>query len=126
MTVLEAATLNLPILARRSAGLEGLGLEPLYDTPAAIVAATEALLDERHRAHQRVCSQRLLERHGTDAQRRTLEQVYAVAAEAARPAPRWLRGRDARGPGNGRRSAGHGREGGAWRPMAPSRAQMAA
>jgi glycosyltransferase involved in cell wall biosynthesis len=88
MTVLEAATLNLPILARRSAGLEALGLEPLYDTPAAIVAATKALLDERHRAHLRARSQRLLERHGTDAQRRTLEHVYAVAAEAARPAPR--------------------------------------
>ena len=82
MSVLEAAALNLPILARRSAALEALGLEPLYDTPEAIVSATEALSDERHREHLRACSQRLLERHGRDAQRRTLEQVYAVAAEA--------------------------------------------
>jgi glycosyltransferase involved in cell wall biosynthesis len=88
MSVLEAAALDLPILARRSAALEALGLEPLYDTPEAIVAATQALLDERHREHLRTCSQRLLERHGKDAQRRTLEQVYAVAAQAARPAPR--------------------------------------
>jgi glycosyltransferase involved in cell wall biosynthesis len=88
MSVLEAAALDLPILARCSAALEALGLEPLYDTPEAIVAATQALLDERHREHLRACSQRLLERHGTDAQRRTLEHVYAVAAQAARPAPR--------------------------------------
>jgi glycosyltransferase involved in cell wall biosynthesis len=88
MSVLEAAALDLPILARRSAALEALGLEPLHDTPEAIVAATQALLDERHREHLRTCSQRLLERHGKDAQRRTLEQVYTVAAQAARPAPR--------------------------------------
>jgi glycosyltransferase involved in cell wall biosynthesis len=88
MSVLEAAALNLPILARRSAALEALGLEPLYDTPEAIVAATQALLDERHREVLRACSQRLLERHGRDAQRRTLEHIYAVAAQAARPAPR--------------------------------------
>jgi glycosyltransferase involved in cell wall biosynthesis len=86
MTVLEAAALNLPILARRSAALEALGLEPLYDTPEAVVTATEALLDERHREHLRACSHRLLERHETDAQRRTLEHIYAVAAQAARPA----------------------------------------
>jgi glycosyltransferase involved in cell wall biosynthesis len=88
MSVLEAAALNLPILARRTAALEALGLEPLYDTPEAIVAATEASLDERHRERTRACSQRLLERHGGDAQRRALEHVYAAAAEAARPAPR--------------------------------------
>jgi glycosyltransferase involved in cell wall biosynthesis len=88
MSVLEAAALNLPILARRSAALEALGLEPLYDTPEAIVAATEASLDERHRERVRVSSQRLLERHGADAQRRALEHVYAAAVEAARPAPR--------------------------------------
>jgi glycosyltransferase involved in cell wall biosynthesis len=88
MSVLEAAALNLPILARRSAALEALGLELLYDTPEAIVAATEASLDERHRERLRACSQRLLKRHGADAQRRALEHVYAVAAEAARPAPR--------------------------------------
>jgi glycosyltransferase involved in cell wall biosynthesis len=88
MSVLEAAALNLPILARRSAALEALGLEPLYDTPEAIVAATEVSLDERHRERMRACSQRLLERHGADAQRRALEHVYAAAAEAARPAPR--------------------------------------
>ena len=88
MSVLEAAALDLPILARRSAALEALGLEPLYDTPEAIVSATEALFDERHREHRRACSQRLLERHGTDAQRRALEPICAVPAEAARPAPR--------------------------------------
>jgi glycosyltransferase involved in cell wall biosynthesis len=88
MSVLEAAALNLPILARRSAALEALGLEALYDTPEAIVSATEALFNERHREHLRACSQRLLERHGSDAQRRTLEHIYAVAAEAARPASR--------------------------------------
>lgn len=87
MSVLEAAALNLPILARRSAALEALGLEPLYDTPEAIVAAMEASLDDRHRERVRACSQRLLERHGADAQRRALEHVYAAAAEAARPAP---------------------------------------
>jgi glycosyltransferase involved in cell wall biosynthesis len=88
LSVLEAAALNLPILARRSAALEALGLEPLYDTPEAIVAATKALFDERHREHLRARSQRLLERHGPDAQRRMLEHLYAVAAEATAPAPR--------------------------------------
>jgi hypothetical protein len=88
MSVLEAAALNLPILARCSAALKALGLEPPYDTPEAIVAATQALLDERHREVLRACPQRRLERHGRDAQRRTLEHIYAVAAQAARPAPR--------------------------------------
>jgi glycosyltransferase involved in cell wall biosynthesis len=88
MSVLEAAALDLPILARRSAALEALGVGPLYDTPEAIVSAAEALLDERHREQLRACSQRLLERHGTTAQRRMLEHIYAMAAEAARPAPR--------------------------------------
>jgi glycosyltransferase involved in cell wall biosynthesis len=88
LSVLEAAALDLPILARRSPALEALGLEPLYDTPVALIAAMEALLDERQRDRLRARSQCLLERHGSDAQRRTLEHLYAVASQAASPA-RW-------------------------------------
>jgi glycosyltransferase involved in cell wall biosynthesis len=88
LSVLEAAALDLPILARRSPALEALGLEPLYDTPEALAAAMEALLDERQRDRLRARSRGLLERHGPDAQRRTLEHLYAVAAQAASPAHR--------------------------------------
>jgi glycosyltransferase involved in cell wall biosynthesis len=83
ISVLEAAALDLPILARRSPALEALGLAPLYDTPPALVAAVGALLDERERERLRARSQRLLERHGPDVQRQTLEGLYAVAARAA-------------------------------------------
>lgn len=88
LTVLEAAALDLPILARRSPALEELGLDPLYDSPAALVAGMEALLDEGTRERLRDRSHRLVERHGPDAQRRTLEHLYAVAAQAATPARR--------------------------------------
>jgi glycosyltransferase involved in cell wall biosynthesis len=88
LSILEAAALDLPILARRSPALEALGLEPLYDTPDALAAAMEGLLDDRQRERLRARSRRLLERHGPDAQRRTLEQLYAVAAQAASPASR--------------------------------------
>jgi glycosyltransferase involved in cell wall biosynthesis len=88
LSLLEAAALDLPILARRSPALEALGLEPLCDTPEALAAAMETLLGERQRDHLRAHSRRLLERHGPDAQRRTLEQLYAVAAQAASPADR--------------------------------------
>src|SRR5512132_42962 len=88
LSVLEAAALDLPILARRSSALEALGLEPLYDTPDALAAAMEGLLDEQQRGRLRARSQRLFERHGPDAQRRTLEQLYAMAAQAASPAHR--------------------------------------
>lgn len=88
LSVLEAAALDLPILARRSPALKALGLEPLYDTPDALIAAMKALLDERQRDRLRARSQRLLERHGPDAQRRTLEYLYAVASQAASPVHR--------------------------------------
>jgi glycosyltransferase involved in cell wall biosynthesis len=88
LSVLEAAALDLPIVARHSPALQAMGLESLHDTPEALVAATEALLDKRRREGLRARSQRLLERHGPDAQRRMLEHLYAVAALAVAPARR--------------------------------------
>lgn len=83
LSVLEAATLDLPILARRSPALEALGVEPLHENPESLVAAVAGLLDGQRREQLRARSRSLLQKHRPDSQRRTLEQLYATAGHAA-------------------------------------------
>jgi glycosyltransferase involved in cell wall biosynthesis len=91
VSLLEAAALGLPIVARRSRALEALGLPTLCDTPETLAAMVGGLRDERRRAELRADSERLLARHSPAAQRAALEQVYATALRAARPAAGDLR-----------------------------------
>jgi glycosyltransferase involved in cell wall biosynthesis len=79
VSILEAASLGLPIVARRNAALAALGLPSLYDTPEQLIEAVRSLLDERRRAELRADSERLLRQHRPEAQREALERVYATA-----------------------------------------------
>jgi glycosyltransferase involved in cell wall biosynthesis len=84
LTILEAAALGLPIVARSSPAVKALGLKVLCDTPEALVKELRRLLDERRRAELAAASRRLAERHDPDSQCRALELVYSLRAEDAR------------------------------------------
>jgi glycosyltransferase involved in cell wall biosynthesis len=86
VSVLEAAALGLPIVARRIPALESLGLPLLCDSPEALVAALRPLVDERRRDALRAHSWLLAERHQPAAQRQALELAYSIgsATRAAR------------------------------------------
>lgn len=83
VSILEAASLGLPIVARRNAALAALGLPSLYDTPEQLIEAIRSLLDERRRAELRAHSERLLRQHRPEAQQEALERVYATALRAS-------------------------------------------
>jgi glycosyltransferase involved in cell wall biosynthesis len=83
VSVLEAAALGLPIVARRNPALAALGLPSLYDTPEALIEAIRSLLDERRRAELRAHSGLLLRQHRPEAQQEALERVYTTALHAA-------------------------------------------
>jgi glycosyltransferase involved in cell wall biosynthesis len=82
VSVLEAAALGLPIVARRIPALEALAVPTLYDTPEAVVAAARSLLDPPAREALRRQSRLLAERHRPAAQREALELAYATAVDA--------------------------------------------
>lgn len=79
VSVLEAAALGLPVLARRNPSLAALGLPSLFDTPEALIEAVRSLLDPRRRAELRAHSELLLHQHRPEAQREALERAYAAA-----------------------------------------------
>jgi len=91
VSVLEAAALGLPIVARRIPALESLGLPLLCDSPEALVAALRPLVDERRRDALRAYSRRLAQRHRPAVQRQALELAYslgsATRARTARESP---------------------------------------
>ena len=78
VSLLEAAALGLPIVARRIPALESLGLPLLCDSPEALVAALRPLVDERRRDALRVHSRLLAEHHQPMAQRQALELAYSI------------------------------------------------
>jgi glycosyltransferase involved in cell wall biosynthesis len=80
VSVLEAAALDLPIVARRIPALESLGLPLLCDSPEALVAALRPLVDERRRDALRVHSRLLAEHHQPMAQRQALELAYSIGS----------------------------------------------
>jgi glycosyltransferase involved in cell wall biosynthesis len=91
VSLLEAATLGLPIVARRIPALEPLGLPLLCDSPETLVAALRPLVDERLREALRTHSWRLAERHQPAAQRKALELAYSLgSATRARTAEQRL------------------------------------
>jgi glycosyltransferase involved in cell wall biosynthesis len=79
VSLLEAAALGLPCVARRSAALAMLDPELLFDTPQELVELVRSLTDERRRTDFGERSRRLLEQHRPEAQRAALEQVYGIA-----------------------------------------------
>jgi glycosyltransferase involved in cell wall biosynthesis len=82
VSVLEAAALGLPIVARRIPALEALAVPTLRDTPEAVVAAARSLLSRPAREALRRQSRLLAERHRPAAQREALELAYAIASDA--------------------------------------------
>jgi glycosyltransferase involved in cell wall biosynthesis len=82
VSVLEAAALGLPVVARHNPALAALGLSALCATPEALIEAVRGLLDDRRRADLREHGERLLRRHRPEAQRGALERVYAAALQA--------------------------------------------
>jgi glycosyltransferase involved in cell wall biosynthesis len=92
VSVLEAAALGLPIVARRIPALESLGLPLLCDSPEALIAALRPLVDERRRDALRAYSWLLAERHQPAAQRQALDLAYSLgSATRARTATESLR-----------------------------------
>jgi glycosyltransferase involved in cell wall biosynthesis len=84
LTILEAAALGLPIVARHNPALAALNLPVLCETPEAMVAEVRSLLvDERRRAELVAQSKGLLERHHPDFQRRALGFIYTVASRSS-------------------------------------------
>jgi len=79
VSVLEAAALGLPVVARRNPALAALGVPSLCDTPEALIGVVGSLVDERRRAELRAHSERLLRQHRPEAQREALDRVYAAA-----------------------------------------------
>jgi glycosyltransferase involved in cell wall biosynthesis len=80
VSLLEAAALGLPIVARRIPALESLGLPLLCDSPETLVAALRRLVDRRRRDALRACSWLLAERHQPAAQRQALELAYSLGS----------------------------------------------
>jgi glycosyltransferase involved in cell wall biosynthesis len=80
VSVLEAAALDLPIVARRIPALEALEVPALYDTPEAVVTAARVLLGRPAREALRHQSRLLVERHQPAAQRAALERAYSIAS----------------------------------------------
>lgn len=80
VSVLEAAALDLPIVARRIPALEALEVPTLCDTPEAVVAAVRALLGRPAREALRRQSRLLIERHRPAAQQEALELAYSIAS----------------------------------------------
>jgi glycosyltransferase involved in cell wall biosynthesis len=92
LSMLEAAALGLPIVARRIPALESLGLPLLCDSPEALVAALRPLVDERRRDALRSYSWFLAERHRPAAQRQALDLAYSLGSgRRARTAQESLR-----------------------------------
>jgi glycosyltransferase involved in cell wall biosynthesis len=87
VSVLEAAALGLPIVARRNPSLAALGMPSLSDTPEALIEAIRSLLDRRRRAELRTDSELLLRQHRPEAQREALERAYAAALRAGTARP---------------------------------------
>jgi glycosyltransferase involved in cell wall biosynthesis len=83
VSILEAAALGLPIVARRNPALAALGLPSLFDTPEALIDTIRSLLDERRRTELSAASERLLCQHRPEAQREALEHAYALALRSA-------------------------------------------
>jgi glycosyltransferase involved in cell wall biosynthesis len=80
ISVLEAAALGLPIVARRSPALSALELPQLCETPEALGQRIRALLDDDRRVELGTRCARLLEEHRPEAQESALEQAYRAAS----------------------------------------------
>ena len=92
VSLLEAAALGLPIVARRIPALESLGPPLLCDSPEALVAALRPPVDERRWEALRTYSWLLAERHQPAAQRKALELAYSLGSPTrARTAQEGLR-----------------------------------
>jgi glycosyltransferase involved in cell wall biosynthesis len=82
ITVLEAASLGLPIVARRIPALESIGLEALADTPRAVATLVRDLRNPELHARAVQASRRLTARHRPADQARALAALYLrVASE---------------------------------------------
>jgi glycosyltransferase involved in cell wall biosynthesis len=80
LTILEAASLGIPILARAIPATRSFGLEALYETPESLARAVHQVESEQARERLRHQSARLLECHDVRHQRQALQNVYRRAA----------------------------------------------
>jgi glycosyltransferase involved in cell wall biosynthesis len=81
LSILEAAALGLPILARDIPATRSLGLSRLSETPEALAIAVHQVNDEELLAELRLQSHLLLERHRPVLQQRALQHVYHLASD---------------------------------------------
>jgi glycosyltransferase involved in cell wall biosynthesis len=90
ITVLEAAAAGVPILARRTAAMVALGVEPLFDTAEELADLVGRLGDGPVADVAERSGRRLREAHTPAAQREALQHVYGLAASngRTRPGPR--------------------------------------
>jgi glycosyltransferase involved in cell wall biosynthesis len=83
ISILEAAALGLPVVAKRSPALRTLGLPVLFDSFQELVDLVGSLADEQRRAELRAQSRCLLERHQPAAQRAALERIYGLSQRSS-------------------------------------------
>lgn len=84
LTILEAAALGLPVLARAIPATRSLGLSGLSETPEDLARAVHEAADERVRAQLQAQSRLLLERHRPTQQRQALRSAYELVARGSR------------------------------------------
>jgi glycosyltransferase involved in cell wall biosynthesis len=87
VSVLEAAALDVPVVARRIPALRALGGAALCDTPEEMTALARSLLDPMAREALRRRSRVLMEHHRPDVQREALQRAYAIASGGRRRTP---------------------------------------
>ncbi len=85
LSILEAAAVDVPVLARATPAIRLLGCEPLWSTVAELV---DMLRDEQVIAHARQSGRRLRARHTVQAQQAALTAVYdSVTLPSRYPSP---------------------------------------
>lgn len=79
LTVLEAASYRLPIVARRIPALSALGIEALFDTPDELAVGIAELANPARATELYAASQALAARHTPERQREALLRAYGLA-----------------------------------------------
>ena len=85
ITVLEAAALEVPIVARRIDALDELGLTPLVDTPEEMAGTLAEACDETRRQRLRAGADIVRQRFTASAQREALMALYRSVAPGRSP-----------------------------------------
>jgi len=79
MTILEAAALRVPVVARRTRAMEALGIEPLFESESELLALLADFPRGTSADLARRCGEELRRNHTRQAQAEALDAVYGRA-----------------------------------------------